>query len=664
MTDVAPHEVLMESPPDRLPLVIGVTGHRDLRDEDLPQLEREVSRAIARLRRDFLAKSRETPVVVLSALAEGADRLVARAALAEGARLIAPLPMPLEEYRRDFDHGAGVNSTAEFDALFAQAVAAPVMPFTRGNSLEAVRADPKQRDEQYRAVGLYIALHSDVLIALWDGDDQDMAAGGTAEVVSFKRNGIPLAVSGSARASLDASEIGPVIHIVVPRKKAGSPAAEIAVKPWGREMIKRYRGGSIRRILRGVAAFVARVFGQEFADAKPRLSNDERRELDRWETFAPLVALTQKFNEETARLAKNAEGRARTRRNLDDLFAKGDREPRVDPASAQKTAIERAERWCRMYAIADTLAQERQAQFRLDWRRLFLLGFVAFVCFALFSHIGLESDVLLILYCVSFIVIFILFGAARIGQHQERFLDYRALAEALRVAVFWELLGIGRRYRDAKTGFSDSGSPVTPDTLGVPASAYPIKQPNELAWVKICLRTLELPDGNERQASSNALDMAGHAIARYFWVYGQYSYFRRQGFRHNHIAEIFESNAILLSALSPFLIVPVLLAFTSAPHEGHQSILRLILIIISGLLPGLAAVLAGYSERLALKAQARQYDRMRMLFGRAFELLPETIDAETAPLIRALYIELGAEAMKENAEWVAIYRQRPIQPMS
>jgi hypothetical protein len=28
----------------------------------------------------------------------------------------------------------------------------------------------------------------------------------------------------------------------------------------------------------------------------------------------------------------------------------------------------------------------------------------------------------------------------------------------------------------------------------------------------------------------------------------------------------------------------------------------------------------------------------------------------------ALYRELGMEAMKENAEWVAIYRQRPIQP--
>jgi hypothetical protein len=54
---------------------------------------------------------------------------------------------------------------------------------------------------------------------------------------------------------------------------------------------------------------------------------------------------------------------------------------------------------------------------------------------------------------------------------------------------------------------------------------------------------------------------------------------------------------------------------------------------------------------------------MRVLFERAYELLPERIDAETAPLVRAVYRELGTEAMRENAEWVAVYRQRPIEPL-
>jgi hypothetical protein len=32
-------------------------------------------------------------------------------------------------------------------------------------------------------------------------------------------------------------------------------------------------------------------------------------------------------------------------------------------------------------------------------------------------------------------------------------------------------------------------------------------------------------------------------------------------------------------------------------------------------------------------------------------------------LAHGLYRELGMEAMKEQAEWVAIYRQRPIEPL-
>ncbi len=163
--------------PDRLPLVIGVTGHRDLRDQDVPTLEREIAAIIERLRHDYLHGNAETPLIVLSSLAEGADRLVARVALAHGARLVAPMPMPIEEYRRDFEPGLKPGNASEFDALLAQAIAAPVMPFTPGNSLAAVRADSAKREEQYRAVGLFIAQHANVLIALWDGDGTHNARG-------------------------------------------------------------------------------------------------------------------------------------------------------------------------------------------------------------------------------------------------------------------------------------------------------------------------------------------------------------------------------------------------------------------------------------------------------------------------------------------------------
>jgi hypothetical protein len=50
---------------------------------------------------------------------------------------------------------------------------------------------------------------------------------------------------------------------------------------------------------------------------------------------------------------------------------------------------------------------------------------------------------------------------------------------------------------------------------------------------------------------------------------------------------------------------------------------------------------------------------MRGLFWRAYALMPGEIPAP----VRAVYRERGIEAMRENAEWVAVYRQRPIRPL-
>src|SRR5262249_47333640 len=156
-------------------------------------------------------------------------------------------------------------------------------------------------------------------------------------------------------------------------------------------------------------------------------------------------------------------------------------------------------------------------------------------------------------------------------------------------------------------------------------------------------------------------DPSGHAIARRFWVQGQLEYFRRQGYEHNGFAERMQTWSDLLVVISAFALVPVLIYMIlfdldRAWHvSGVEIGLQHLLLIVVGLLPGIAAVLAGYTERLAFKAQARHYDRMRALFERACDLLPHDIDDHSSALAHALYHELGTEAMKENAEWVAIY---------
>jgi hypothetical protein len=678
----------MDQIPYRLPLVIGATGHRDLRDQDIPALEDQVAEAIKRLKRDYIRRDcrlcsvkplyhllrwlgcchgEETPIIVLSSLAEGADRVIARVALAQGATLIAPLPLPAEQYRHDF----APDSVAEFERLKDRAIVVPVMPFVRDNSPDNV-GEKSRRAEQYREAGLFVVRHCHVLIALWDGDERDPAIGGTAEVVGFKRDGIPLDVAGSVRASLDAPEMGPVIHILTPRAEPPGEVNKVETRPWGVDFARRYRGRTVRRMWNSIIQFMDGAFGIGGVEDRLPTCARERRAFQSWDAFETKSALTCRFNREAAALDPPSAPGEILVKSLKDLFDESELEPPVD--GAKECAANLIPHWCSLYKLADTLAKERHNRFIFDWWTLFGLGFLAIASFEVGTHLLFDSAwlfLMLVLYGVFFIVIFGLFVYARRKQHQERFLDYRALAEALRAAVFWKLVGIG--WSSDGTTESSVRSTVDLSSRNAISNAYPIRQPSELDWVKTCLRTLELLDSGKSLAElKHPIDTKGENWARTFWVRRQLAFFRDRSPKHDRHAEKLENRSLFLVIVSlVFAVALGVFDWTVLDRRahgeiygipwGHEHCVHRIVILLIGLFPGLAAVWTGYSERLALKAQARQYDRMRVVFERANDLLQTPERADFAR-IQVLYAELGAEAMAEHAEWVAIYRQRPIRP--
>jgi len=111
---------------------------------------------------------------VVSALAEGADRIVTHEVLAlEGAWLDAVLPLAPDDYERDFETP---ESRAEFRTLLARAAQVSVV------------GDERSRDDAYEAAGREVVDRSDVLLALWDGEPA-RGKGGTADVVEYARSG-------------------------------------------------------------------------------------------------------------------------------------------------------------------------------------------------------------------------------------------------------------------------------------------------------------------------------------------------------------------------------------------------------------------------------------------------------------------------------------------
>ena len=76
-------------------LVVGVTGHRNLRESGIPELQGQVRDFFLALQRRFP----ELPLTLISSLAAGSDQLVAQVGFELGLRVIAPLPISPELYR-------------------------------------------------------------------------------------------------------------------------------------------------------------------------------------------------------------------------------------------------------------------------------------------------------------------------------------------------------------------------------------------------------------------------------------------------------------------------------------------------------------------------------------------------------------------------------------
>ena len=182
--------------PSLIPFVIGVTGHRDLRPDDVPALETAVRTVFAELWR----RMPSTPLMLLSGLAEGADQLVARVALSSGVQLSAILPMPAPLYRSTLDESA----QKPFDALLARASVVVDLPFGDATE-EQLRVSADSRIDRYEGLAVYLVTHSQALIALWDGAPSEKK-GGTAQVVRYMLEGLP----GAAQKRPPA---GPVYHI-------------------------------------------------------------------------------------------------------------------------------------------------------------------------------------------------------------------------------------------------------------------------------------------------------------------------------------------------------------------------------------------------------------------------------------------------------------------
>jgi hypothetical protein len=623
---------------ERLPIVVAVTGHRD--PADPAALAGEITGLLAEL--DAIAPL--SPFVMLSPLAEGADRIFARACLefrgsrrlwprAAGMRphrtlaerlgrrhptpdptggifLIAPLPMPQEEYEQGFTDRASLE---EFRALLTEADASFELPLPSGCTLEALRSerrsDPHRfggrlRNRQYQRLGLFIAMQSSLVVACWNGRDPGRL-GGAAAIVRFCRSGriepdaIPFHPTPK---ELEPEDPTPVAVIVTPRRS--DSASPPAPPPRSLEERLAWRGD--------VAS----------APVSP-------------ESTLQRLALIERLNGAIA-----STGRAAP--SVHDV-------PPSDPGpgpielrrlASDRAAIGRMRRWRRvtvglvaLIAAAVVALQALMAWSLWPFAILYLVGLgLAFLCMRFICRARVEGD------------------AA----------DLRLLCEALRVQRWWSVAGVREQVADH----------------------YLSHRAIDLCDLRRVLRgaTIELFEPRRVAAPPPAPAAAGRQ-----WIEGQLAYFSRQVLAKDVQVRRGRRTARIASAVVVLTATLALVALLGKPWpllgDDTKPLLNW-LDFLSG-----ASLTAAFAIGLILKTRGDEEDRVRFdRIRQIFEIAAIRLDEVAPPALRperpsaspeestpptgeasshrnepdaavtAILRALGKEALDENAAWHAAHR--------
>lgn len=148
------------------PIKVAVSGHRELIDS--AELHQYIEEAILFLRR----KHPTGNFRIFSCMAEGADLLLTKLLIAGlDAELVVVLPLPLEEYKKDF---SSLTYLILFDQLLRMANEI-VLPVPNTN-----------RPECYEVANRKLMLNVDALVVIWDGLPS-RGLGGTGSVVDQAR---------------------------------------------------------------------------------------------------------------------------------------------------------------------------------------------------------------------------------------------------------------------------------------------------------------------------------------------------------------------------------------------------------------------------------------------------------------------------------------------
>jgi hypothetical protein len=327
----------------------------------------------------------------------------------------------------------------------------------------------------------------------------------------------------------------------------------------------------------------------------------------------------------------------KVRKSAHDLIPEDDQ----DGLSGRSRAV------LRRYAVLDTMAMRYRDRTYRIFLGLLACSLAAMVVLEVFAHVlpehlplGAVERRTIWLFPIFWILAYLLWLWAHLREYQKKFHDYRALAEALRVQVFWTLLGLQ--------------DPIE--------RVYLYKQRGELEWIRRVLAWWRLEDETRfpRHGQSTVGQAKLKSLVLRRWIDGQREYFSRSAKRQRRRSQLCKRAGLAFLILSLVAAAGLGLYEGAALRQPGHGLLpqQSILILVLAMFLSLAALAVAYGEKMAFSEHARQYAATSQLFDGAKK------EIQAGPLTEGdltRFRHLGEEALRENGDWLLIHRDRPLE---
>jgi hypothetical protein len=485
-----------------------------------------------------------------------------------------------------------------------------------GSRLNAKRVSAASYDE--------LKKKSWLVLALWDG-----IPGGTAfEAVSSILCYCPDSeISAPEAYSMILPENRPVFHLVLPvgDKKNLDAEKEKNVKNYTiRDIYPR-----VLESLDGKAVWFDRYHYAEISGNSDRRAN-----------FNKSAARIKLFNQAVIDYVKKKYTRTKNVWQLLDQTRGQGITPSVSAEIAEMRQI-----------CYDAISMKAQADYKREVKNVFIWAALGLLCFAIYSDLTFQPIFYFAFFALFLLAYFIFFVRLKKNGNQNFYLEFRAIAESMRVQCYWHMTGVA-------------------ESTGI---IYAARFSKDMSWAKYALNRWYEDDTSQGMTESgdigNNQNKIDEAILTEFIV-GQKKFFNKRisdvGKKRSQKKENYNRKAERLNRLSYLSkILWIVFGLGLAAVLGldlsvnvfsvdHLTVtLTDILIFCMSVANVLALGVSYFSEKLLYKILVSRYTYCKLLAEKA------VIDYHHSSVPhKVIFRKYGEQALAENAEWLLIENDR------